>query len=474
MNTHLIGVAFDLDGVLIDSTPCHEAAFLQVLEPLGISGFDYRHYAGCRTSDVIRTELARAGLDSGPVRVAELTAEKQSSARERIAASQPWHPESLTLLRHLADRYVLALVSSGSRASVEAFLNQSGTRPLFRATLSGDDVSQAKPDPEIYQAAFASLGVASGHWMVVEDAPAGIRSARAAGAGVVGITGTHPASELTAAGAGAVIDTLEELPAVLEEASPGAKVNPADWTVIIPAAGRGTRLGFDKPKLLFQIAGRTMLEWLLRLFVPLAGRVVVVASTEGQEAVRQELERLIPGRYRVAVQQEPTGMGDAVACALPFVATPFAAIVWGDQAALRSTSVEACLRLQQGPSQPDAVCPTVIRANPYIHFERDLNGKLSGLLQAREGDAMPGQGESDTGFFCFRTGVLRELLESTANGRGARTGENNFLPVIVTAAKTRTVLTPHLMTLEETVGVNSPADAAYLENILKRRLDEHR
>jgi bifunctional N-acetylglucosamine-1-phosphate-uridyltransferase/glucosamine-1-phosphate-acetyltransferase GlmU-like protein len=87
--------------------------------------------------------------------------------------------------------------------------------------------------------------------------------------------------------------------------------------------------------------------------------------------VAAELQARIPGRYKIVVQNTPTGMGDAVAVALPALRTPQVAIVWGDQVALRRQSVEACLRLQQGPLAPDLTCPTVMRDRPYIHFERD-------------------------------------------------------------------------------------------------------
>lgn len=82
---------------------------------------------------------------------------------------------------------------------------------------------------------------------------------------------------------------------------------------------------------------------------------------------------------------------------------------------------------------------------------------------------MPGEGESDTGFFCFRTTSLRHLLqELRASGRrlGGTTREFNFLPVIPLAARQSTVITPRLMSLEETVGVNSKEDAAIVERFL--------
>jgi bifunctional UDP-N-acetylglucosamine pyrophosphorylase / glucosamine-1-phosphate N-acetyltransferase len=248
-------------------------------------------------------------------------------------------------------------------------------------------------------------------------------------------------------------------------------VNPSRWTAVIPAAGRGSRLGSDRPKILYPVAGRLLIEWLLGFLEPNCNRFVFVLSPGGVAEVRPELDRLIPDRYEIVVQEVPRGMGDAVELALPAVGTPNVVIVWGDQVALRRSSVDACLQLHEGPLNPAITCPTVFRRDPYIHFDRDAEGRISGLRQAREGDPMPEEGESDTGFFCFETDALRQLLGEIRlepGQEGRSTKEFNFLPVIPFAAQRGLeVLSPALMTLEETVGINSAADAAAVETFLR-------
>ena len=255
------------------------------------------------------------------------------------------------------------------------------------------------------------------------------------------------------------------------------RVDRGQWSAVIAAAGKGSRLGFDRPKILFPVAGRMILEWLLDLLLPSCQTVVLVLSPEGLPSIQPELERLAPGRCRVAIQPAPSGMGDAVDIGAGFVDTPHTAVLWGDQVALRPASVDAVLRLHQGPLAPDVTIPTVLRPEPYIHFERDEAGRIHRLLQAREGDAMPPAGESDTGFFCFRTTALRSLLGDLRNhpashggARGSATGEFNLLPVIPHAVRSGyRVLTPRVMDLEETVGINSPSDARRVEPFLRSR-----
>jgi bifunctional UDP-N-acetylglucosamine pyrophosphorylase/glucosamine-1-phosphate N-acetyltransferase len=261
------------------------------------------------------------------------------------------------------------------------------------------------------------------------------------------------------------------IPSVITRANAAAfldtRVDPALWTALIPAAGRGSRLGFDHPKILFPVAGATVLEWLVDLLQPLCERFVLVLSPSGVAPVEAAASRLLPGRYSIARQSEPRGMADAIRCGLPQVETTHTLIVWGDQVALRTDSLEFLMRLQQGVAQPAAVCPTLWRDHPYIHFERAESGRLVRILQAREGDRMPERGESDSGVFLFRTETLRQHLPpllASAECLGRLTRELNFLPIFPMLDN---LITAPIMTEAESVGVNSPADAAYLEKQLR-------
>ena len=462
-------VIFDMDGVLIDSTNCHRAAFEQVLGTFGITDFEYPRYAGHRTLEVVQDVLRRAGKQETPDVIAGAAREKTRLALQMLEEQKPFVPGCETVLANLSARYPLGLASSGSPASVASFLRGTGTATMFSSVLSGGDVARAKPDPEIYLEAARQLGMHPSHCVVIEDAVSGVLSARAAGISrIVGIPGTSSAAELEAAGADRIVSTLAEITELFPAAAP---LDPANWTAVIPAAGRGSRLGFERPKILYPVAGRPILDWLLDYLKPSCGHFIFVLSPEGHADVAQELEQRIPGRFEVVIQHTPTGMGDAVALALPHVSTRHMVLVWGDQVALRRSSVEACLRLHQGPLGADVTVPTVIRRQPYIHFQRDASGRIIEVRQAREGAEMPEEGESDTGFFCFNPVKLGAWLKSMAaagEGRGARTGEFNLLPVIARAATEGVVLTPRVISYEETVGVNCQQDAEIAEAFLRR------
>jgi HAD superfamily hydrolase (TIGR01509 family) len=465
-------VVFDLDGVLVNSAECHRAAFDKVFRQFGILDFEYPSYAGHRTREVIENVLRRAGITTCDETVASAAREKSRLARELLDAEKPLARGCRRVLAEVAQCHRLALATCGSRQSARWFLDLVGSHVIFQSVLTGDDVVNAKPHPEIYLRTVERLGLDPSECLVVEDSVAGIEAARAAGVKVVGLSGTCSEAELRRAGAARVIHRLTDLPSVLSdmEVQRSSRELPDSrlWTAVIPAAGRASRLGFGRPKILYPVAGRPILDWLLEFLSPNCASVVVVVSPEGKDEIARELGRRKVPRFEIVVQQTPTGMGDAVALALPSVRTPNVVIVWGDQVSLRRESVEQCLRLHQGDLQPDATCPTVTRAHPYVHFDRDAQGQIIGVRLAHEGDLMPDRGESDTGLFCFRTQVLQRLVAELrrTSSVGASTREFNFLPVIPLAARQGLVLTPQFMRVEETVGVNTKEDAVAIERFL--------
>lgn len=251
---------------------------------------------------------------------------------------------------------------------------------------------------------------------------------------------------------------------------------PIKWslfTVIILAAGKGTRLGYDRPKILYPVAGRPILEWLVALFSGICVKYVFVLSPEKVNEVDTILRKTVSGPYDIAVQPEPIGMGDAILRGLEFVETEFAVAIWGDQVGIRRETVTATMYVHE--QRPNAVftCPTIFKKNPYIHFQRDKRGKIAKILQAREGDTMPIRGECDCGFFIFEAGLMCKRLTESRNDPtmiGRKTGEFNFLPVIPSldcihgnVAVVRTVRE------EETIGINTKEEAEIVARFLLAR-----
>jgi bifunctional UDP-N-acetylglucosamine pyrophosphorylase/glucosamine-1-phosphate N-acetyltransferase len=230
--------------------------------------------------------------------------------------------------------------------------------------------------------------------------------------------------------------------------------------LIIPAAGAGSRLGGDLPKILVPVAGRPMLDHLVDLYRPFAETMVVVAHPT--------FSRRLRGTFEVVEQHQRTGMLDAVLLGVEAVRRhqpDEVWITWGDQVGVLRQTLERLAGVMGATPRPAAALPTVRRRDPYIHFDRDAAGRLSAIRQRREGDTMPDAGESDMGVFALRRGVyengLADYAADVPQGRG--TGERNFVPFIPWLAQRDEVVTFPCTDEREAIGINTPEELRAME-----------
>jgi beta-phosphoglucomutase len=175
---------FDLDGTLIDSAPSHERAYKLALSTHRSGDedkFSYDHWRGVATTEVF-TQL---GYPSHVV--PGLVTEKQKNYRQLLAKGEvdlfAGARELLLLLTELKKH--VYLVTGSSRLSVDTILNNLGIRPIFRGVVTCDDVQRSKPDPEPFLKIVDGFNLQKQEAIVIEDASAGVLSARAAGLDVV-------------------------------------------------------------------------------------------------------------------------------------------------------------------------------------------------------------------------------------------------------------------------------------------------
>lgn len=168
-----------MDGVLVDGEPLHFATVNQLLgeEGRSISLEAYKPYMGTKTgwSDMLRDyNLPReAAYYSGRYR--ELVLERYRREAQPL-------PGAVALVKSVrAAGIPLAVASSSILPWVEACLEKIGLTGQFDQVISGSDVVEGKPSPEIYLLAARRLDVDPTRSLAIEDAPAGILSARAAG-----------------------------------------------------------------------------------------------------------------------------------------------------------------------------------------------------------------------------------------------------------------------------------------------------
>ncbi len=180
---------FDLDGVIVHSTPLHVKAWEAYLEPLGIDSASIgRIMLGRHNDDIVR-ELFGDTLT--PTEICRHGAAKEAIYREMIRPGVNEH--MVPGVRPFLERYAgvdKAVASNAERANVDCILRESGLDRFFRVVLDGNQVSRPKPDPEIYVRAAGMLDISPEECVIFEDSKAGIEAARSAGASVVGLRTT--------------------------------------------------------------------------------------------------------------------------------------------------------------------------------------------------------------------------------------------------------------------------------------------
>jgi len=183
---HCSAILFDLDGVLLDSTRVVAEQYTRWAREHGLDPDEVMKAAhGVRTLEVVR----RVAPHLDPV--AET---KKIEDREAVADDIFPIPGAVTLLNSIPPgRW--CVVTSGTRFLATTRMRKFGI-PIPEILVTADDVSNGKPDPEPYRKGAELLKVSPGDCVVFEDAPAGIRSAQAAGMKVISLPSTYPAEEL--------------------------------------------------------------------------------------------------------------------------------------------------------------------------------------------------------------------------------------------------------------------------------------
>ena len=455
-------VVFDLDGVLADTTECHVRAFQDLWAEIGIEGPAYDLIAGRRTSDVVAQIMADRQPSTEQINA--WVFRKQSQARHYLSTVPIVYDDAVPCLAALNRVGLpLALATGASPETAQLILSRLGAGCVsHRGNCQGCELGQAVAGnlPARDETSWGSTRTDVGD----RRQPGRNRFWHRFG-GLRGLRSYRKSSRSSPV-CGEFFQ-YSRCPGIPRSTSLMKRL------LIIPAAGKGTRLETSTPKVLCPVNGRAMIDYLLGLYQTSVEHFILVVSPENAGAVRAHCQA-DSRSIEFDVQAKPTGMLDAILTPLERVRQlqpDRVWITWCDQIAIEGQTINRLRCCHESHPTAAAVFPTMIQAVPYIHFVRDEGGRIVAVRQRREGDMMPARdGESDMGLFSLSRQAYCDELPRFRDQAvpGTKTGERNFLPFLPWVGRQFSLETfPGCHELES-VGINTPEDLVRVEQHFQR------
>lgn len=206
-------------------------------------------------------------------------------------------------------------------------------------------------------------------------------------------------------------------------------------TLVIAAAGKGSRSGLNYPKCLFKIKGQSILLRILKATEFLPRRPVIIASPTGAEAINDELKANKILEAKIILQKEANGMGDAIMqlSKIKHDLQDSILLVWGDLPFISSSTIKSLIQ-NFFDTKSDFSLVTSTSSDPYTMVIRNIKGEIEEIIESRElasNDILKRSSERDIGIFLFRRDLILSLLEKDLENKyGSISGEHGFLYLI--------------------------------------------
>lgn len=178
------GILFDMDGVLIDAMPYHAEAFKRAFKDvinLEIENKDVYLLEGMPGEELTKQILKKYANAENDEEIIKSIDQKKTKIFHQIEESKPFDGVHDLMNSLNSIDCLKAVVSGASSKEVESLLQKSGLLKSFDLIVTGDDLSEGKPEPQPFIYAVEKLGLQTSNTLVVENAPLGIESAIKAG-----------------------------------------------------------------------------------------------------------------------------------------------------------------------------------------------------------------------------------------------------------------------------------------------------
>lgn len=197
------GIIFDVDGVIADTEAVNARASIKVFSDLfGVEGVvraDFEAGLGRGAEAYVRSAAEVHGMELTADDVDAATKLRQEYFLEILDAEPlPAFDGVLEIINTAmaTDGFQVAIATSSTREKSEAVLKSARIPYEQMVYISGSDVKNKKPDPELFATAIEQLGAEAKNCVVIEDAPNGVEAAKAAGAKCIAVTNSAAAEKL--------------------------------------------------------------------------------------------------------------------------------------------------------------------------------------------------------------------------------------------------------------------------------------
>lgn len=241
------------------------------------------------------------------------------------------------------------------------------------------------------------------------------------------------------------------------------------FAAIVLAAGQGTRMKSERPKVLHEIAGRPMVSWPIRAALDAGAERVVVVVGHGREQVEAAIAERFDDRVTTALQSEQRGTGHAAQCALPALGDfeGDVVVLCGDVPLLEPAALDALLDARRGATLSLLTCRAPDPTG-YGRILRDARGAVIGIREHKDAsEAERTIDEINAGVYAAPLRFLRESLDAlrTDNAQGEL-----YLTDVVFAAAEDGGAAAVPWSMESVGGVNDRAQLADAAAIMRRRI----
>ena len=210
------GLIFDVDGVIADTEAVNARASIRVFEDLfgvkDVKRQDFEAGLGRGAEEYVKAAARVHGLQLTEEQIEKATQLRQEYFLNVLSKEPlPPFPGVLKLMDAAIknDNFRVAIATSGTLEKSRAVLDAARVPYQEMVYITGSDVKNKKPNPELFLLAAERMGVESANCVVIEDAPNGVQAAKAAGAKCIAVTNSTNAANLSQADL--VCDSLEQI-----------------------------------------------------------------------------------------------------------------------------------------------------------------------------------------------------------------------------------------------------------------------